>query len=199
MRLCPHYRRCDWSRSPVALFSRSKSWFSRSKSWFVTLLQFLRPHHVLRPRDRYRTITPLLLVGVLPEPVHAARSDAEISSITQFARVPGKELPQQAPFRPVPVCPSPTLADLHDAHPHSGFVRRQHSAHVENPPVPRDATSRLANSNGERVGQSWVESLTACYRSLGMLNFLQLQLEPDAARRSLLDLAHRNISLRCGI
>src|SRR5271155_1527159 len=86
-------------------------------SLFIMLLQIPRPHHVLRPRDRYRTITPLLLIGVLPEPVHTARSDAEISTIAQFACVPGKELPQEAPSRPVPICPPPALADLHDAHP----------------------------------------------------------------------------------
>src|ERR1700675_1412287 len=110
------------------------------RSLLVALLQFLRPHHVLRPRDRCRTITPLLLVGVLPEPVHAGRSDAEISPITHFARVPGKELPQEPPSCPVPVCPAPALADLHDAHPHPSFTRRQHSAHVENPPAPHDAS-----------------------------------------------------------
>src|SRR5882762_11957585 len=104
------------------------------------LLPFRLPHHVLGPRDRRRTITPLLLVGVLPEPVHAARSKAEISTITHFARVPGKELPQEAPSSPVPVCPPPALADLHDAHPHPSFARRQHSAHVENLPSPHDAT-----------------------------------------------------------
>jgi hypothetical protein len=102
---------------------------------FLMLLQFPRPHHVLRPRDRYRTITPLLLFGVLPEPVHAALSDAKISTIAHFACVPGKELPQEAPSNPVPVFPPPTLADLHDAHPHPGFTMWQHSAHVENSPV----------------------------------------------------------------
>src|SRR5580700_461837 len=102
---------------------------------FVTLLPFLRPHHVLRPRDRCRTITPLFLFGVLPEPVHAARSDTEISTITQLARVPGKELPQEARSNPVPICPPPAVADPHDAHPHPGFTRRQHSAHVENLPL----------------------------------------------------------------
>jgi hypothetical protein len=106
---------------------------------FIRLLQFPRPHHVLRPRDRYRTITPLLLIGVLPEPVHAALSDAEISTITQLARVPGKELPQEAPSGPVPICPPPALADLHDAHPHPGFTMWQHSAHVEKPPVLHNA------------------------------------------------------------
>jgi hypothetical protein len=95
---------------------------------------------VLRPRDRCRTITPLLLLGVLPEPVHAARSDAEISTITQLARVPGKELPQEALSNPVPVCPPPAVADPHDAHPHPGFTRRQHSAHVKNPPVVQNVT-----------------------------------------------------------
>jgi hypothetical protein len=102
-------------------------------------LPFRRPHHVLRPRDRCRTITPLLLFGVLPEPVHATRSDAETSTIMHLARVPGKELPQEVPFNPVPVCPPPALVDLHDAHSHPGFTRRQHSAHVEDPPVPCDA------------------------------------------------------------
>ena len=101
----------------------------------ILLLQFLCPHHVLRPRDRYRTIAQLFLIGVLPEPVHAALSDAEISTITHLARVPGKELPQEAPSNPVPVCPPPALADLHDAHPHPGFTMRQHSAHLENSPV----------------------------------------------------------------
>src|SRR5450631_114162 len=123
---------------PPELFDPAK--VSLSRRLLVTLLQFLRPHHVLRPRDRCRTITPLLLVGVLPEPVHAGRSDAEISPITHFARVPGKELPQEAPSCPVPVCPPPALADLHHAHPHPSFTRRQHSAHVENPPAPHDAT-----------------------------------------------------------
>jgi hypothetical protein len=110
-------------------------------------IPFRLPHHVLRPRDRCRTITPLLLFGVLPEPVHATLSEAEISTITHFARVPGKELPQEAPSSPVPVCPPPALADLHDAHSHPGFTMRQHSAHVEIPPIPRDATiSRLGRS-----------------------------------------------------
>ena len=113
----------------------------RPRDFFVImLLQFPRPHHALRPRDRYRTITPLLLIGVLPEPMHAALSDAEISTITQLARVPGKELPQEAPSGPVPICPPPTLADLHDAHPHPGFTMWQHSAHVEKPPVLHKAT-----------------------------------------------------------
>src|SRR6516164_8089472 len=76
----------------------------------LSLSQFLRPHHVLRPRDRGRTITPILLVGVLPEPVHAAGSDAEISPVTHFARVPGKEFPQEPPPDPVPVCPPAALA-----------------------------------------------------------------------------------------
>src|SRR5712671_4556472 len=124
--------------APPELSAPAKA--SLFRSLLVTLLQFLRPHHVLRPRDRRRTITPLLLIGVLPEPVHAALSEAEISTITQFARVPGKELPQEAPSSPVPVCPPPALADLHDAHPHPGFTMRQHSAHVENPPVVHDAT-----------------------------------------------------------
>ncbi len=104
-----------------------------------TVPQFLRPHHVLRPRDRCRTITPLLLFGVLPEPVHAALSETKMSTITHFARVPGKELPQEVPLKPIPVCPSPAVADLHDAHSHPGFTMRQHSAHVENPPVPCEA------------------------------------------------------------
>jgi len=101
--------------------------------------QFLRPHHVLRPRDRCRTITPLLLNRVLPEPVHAALSETKMSTITHLARVPGKELPQEVPLKPIPVCPSPAVGDLHDAHSHPGFTRRQHSAHVENPPVPCEA------------------------------------------------------------
>jgi len=43
--------------------------------------------------------------------------------------------------------PFVTLADLHDAHSHPGFTMRQHSAHVEIPPVPRDATmSQLGRS-----------------------------------------------------
>jgi hypothetical protein len=66
---------------------------SLSRSSFVTLRQFLHPHRVLQTRDRCRTITPLLLLGVLPEPVHATRAYAETSTITQLARVPGKELP----------------------------------------------------------------------------------------------------------
>src|SRR6266478_6754894 len=93
--------------APPELSAPAKA--SRFRSLLVTLLQFLRPQHVLRPRDRCRTITPFLLIGVLPEPVHAGRSDAEISPITQFARVPGKELPQKAPSCPVPVCPAPAL------------------------------------------------------------------------------------------
>ena len=97
------------------------------------LLPFRRPHHVLRPRDRCRTITALLRFGILPEPVHAALSDAEISTITHFARVPRKELPQEARPDPVPECPTPAVADPHDARPHPGFARRQHSAHDENP------------------------------------------------------------------
>src|SRR5712671_1543904 len=128
----------SWSRCSRPSYPPAKA--SLSRRLFVTLLQFLRPHHVLRPRDRCRTITPLLLFGVLPEPVHAALSEAKISTITHFARVPGKELPQEAPSSPVPVCPPPTLADLHDAHPHPSFARRQHSAHVENSPAPHDAT-----------------------------------------------------------
>src|SRR5206468_12873607 len=104
------------------------------RSMFVMLLPFRRPHHVLRPRDRCRTIAPLLLFGILPKPVHAALSEAEISAITHFPRVPGKVLPQEAPSGPVPVCPPPALTDLHDAHPHPSFTMRQHSAHVENSP-----------------------------------------------------------------
>jgi hypothetical protein len=56
--------------------------------------------------------------------VHAALSEAEISTITHFARIPGKVLPQEAPSGPVPVCPPPTLTDLHDAHPHASFTMR---------------------------------------------------------------------------
>ena len=93
-------------------------------------LPFRRPHHVLRPRDRCRTITALLLIWILPEPVHAALSKAEISTITHFARVPGIVLPQEAPSGPVLVCPPPALTDLHDAHPHPGFTMRQQSSHV---------------------------------------------------------------------
>src|SRR6266568_3008657 len=104
---------------------------------------------VLRPRDRCRTITPLLLVGILPEPVHAALSEAKISAITHFARVPGKELPQEAPSSPVPVCPPPARADPHDAHPHPGFTMRQHSAHIDTPPAPHDATALRM----EKIGQ----------------------------------------------
>jgi hypothetical protein len=62
-----------------------------------------------------------------------------MSTIMHLARVPGKELPQEVPLKPIPVCPPPAVADLHDAHSHPGFTRRQHSAHVENPPVPCDA------------------------------------------------------------
>jgi hypothetical protein len=62
-----------------------------------------------------------------------------MSTITHLARVPGKELPQEVPLKPIPVCPSPAVADLHDAHSHPGFTMRQHSAHVENPPVPCEA------------------------------------------------------------
>ena len=62
-----------------------------------------------------------------------------MSTITHFARVPGKELPQEVPLKPIPVCPSPAVGDLHDAHSHPGFTLRQHSAHVENPPVPCEA------------------------------------------------------------
>src|SRR5271163_4950629 len=93
--------------SPPQLSLR-KAWISRSL--FVTPVQLFRPYHVLGPRDRRRTITPLLLFGILPEPVHAARSEAEISAITHFPRVPGKELPQEAPSNPVPVGPPPALA-----------------------------------------------------------------------------------------
>ncbi len=71
--------------------------------------------------------------------MHAARSNAEMSTIMHLARVPGKELPQEVPLKPIPVCPPPAVADLHDAHSHPGFTRRQHSVHVENPPVPCDA------------------------------------------------------------
>ena len=120
---CPRVARCAGGGGP-------KVWVRDSLS--ILILQFPCPHHVLRPRDRYRTIAQLFLIGVLPEPVHAALSDAEISTITHFARVPGKELPQEAPSNPVPVCPPPALADLHDAHPHPGFTMRQHSAHLEN-------------------------------------------------------------------
>jgi hypothetical protein len=130
------------SRPPRGKFRNvSSRWRSSrlSRSPYVTLLQFLRPHHVLRPRDRYRTITPLPLFGIFPEPVHATRSDAETSTIMHLARIPGKELPQDVPFNPVPVCPPPALADLHDAHSHPGFAWGQHSAHVEIVPVPRDA------------------------------------------------------------
>src|ERR1700741_2638688 len=95
------------------------------------------PHHVLRPRDGCRTITHILLIGVPPEPVHATLSDAKISAITHFARIPGKELPQKAPSNPVPICPPPALADFHHAHPHPGLTVRQHSPHVEISPVPR--------------------------------------------------------------
>jgi hypothetical protein len=62
-----------------------------------------------------------------------------MSTITHLARVPGKELPQEVPLKPIPVCPPPAVADLHDAHSHPGFTMRQHSAHVENPPVPCEA------------------------------------------------------------
>ena len=121
------------SRPPRGKFRNvsSRRWRSSQLSR-STVPQFLRPHHVLRPRDRCRTITPLLLIRVLPEPVHAALSETKMSTITHLARVPGKELPQEAPSNPVPVCPPPALADLHDAHPHPGFTMRQHSAHVEN-------------------------------------------------------------------
>jgi hypothetical protein len=133
--------RCPWQGAQGWPACRSLR-LGRRPIWvlFVRLLQFPRPHHVLRPRDRYRTITPLLLIGVLPEPVHTALSDAKISTITQLARVPWKELPQEAPSNPIPICPPPALADLHDAHPHSGFTMRQHSAHFENSPVPHKAT-----------------------------------------------------------
>src|ERR1700682_5653369 len=62
-----------------------------------------------------------------------------MSAIMHLARVPGKELPQEVPLKPIPVCPPPAIADLHDAHSHPGFTRRQHSEHVENPPVPCEA------------------------------------------------------------
>jgi hypothetical protein len=133
--------RCPWHGARGGPACRSLRLGRRPWDFLViTLLQIPRPHHVLRPRDRYRTITPLFLIGVLPEPVHAALSDAEISAITHFARVPGKELPQEAPSNPVPVCPPPALADLHDAHPHPGFTMWQHSAHIENPPVVQNVT-----------------------------------------------------------
>jgi hypothetical protein len=126
--LCPEpYRRFLAGGVPAC---RSLRLGGGPKVWvmdflFIMLLQFPRPYHVLRPRDRYRTITPLLLFGVLPEPVHAALSDAEISTIAHFACVPGKELPQEAPSNPVPVCPPPALADFHDAHSHAcaSFMR----------------------------------------------------------------------------
>jgi hypothetical protein len=88
---------------------------------------------VLSARDRRRAITPLLLGGVLPEPVHATRPDAEISTVAHLTRVPRKELPQEARPDPVPECPTPAVADPHDACSHPGFARRQHSAHDENP------------------------------------------------------------------
>ena len=136
----PLDRATKTSRPPRGEFRNvsSRRWRS-SRLSRSTVLPFRLPHHVLRPRDRCRTITPLLLFGVLPEPVHAALSEAEISTIAHLARVPGKELPQEVPFNPVPVCPPPALVDLHDAHSHPGFTRRQHSAHVEDPPVPCDA------------------------------------------------------------
>jgi hypothetical protein len=93
--------------------------------------------------------------------VHAARSDAEISTITHFAGVPRKELPQEAPPDPVPVCPPAALADLHDAHPHPGFARRQHSAHVENPPAFHDATMLQMG----KISQFCGDSLTAGHPS----------------------------------
>src|SRR5216684_3882283 len=142
-------RTLQTSKPPRGKFRNvsSRRWrssrLSRSRAGSVApepmVLQFLRPHHVLRPRDRCRTITPLLLVRVLPEPVHAERSNAEMSTIMHLARIPGKELPQEVPLKPIPVCPSPAVGDLHDAHSHPGFTRRQHSAHVENPPVPCEA------------------------------------------------------------
>ena len=106
----------------------------------LAFLQFLRPHHVLRARDRCRTITSLLGVGVLPKPVHAAAADAEISTIAHLARVPGEVLPQEAPSGPVAVRPPPAVSDPHDAHPHPRFTMRQHSAHVE--VLPPGATPR---------------------------------------------------------
>ena len=130
------------SRPPRGKFRNvANHWRSSrlSSGLYVALVQFLRPHHVLRPRDRYRTITSLPLFGVLPEPVHATRPDAETSTIIHLARIPGKELPQEVPLKPVPVCPPAALADLHDAHSHPRFARGQHSAHVENPPVLHDA------------------------------------------------------------
>ena len=120
-------------------------------------------------RDRYRTITPLLLFGVLPEPVHATRSDAETSTIMHLARVPGKELPQEVPFNPVPVCPPPALADLHDAHSHPGFTRRQHSAHVKNPPR---SAGRLRISNNT--------SATSKFRAESFISRLQAELDQPA-------------------
>jgi hypothetical protein len=114
-------RPCCLLASPQ-LFAPAKASIFRIMSGM--LLPFRRPHHVLRPRDRCRTITPLLRFGILPEPVHAALSDAEIPTITHFARVPRKVLPQEAPSRPVPVCPPPALAHLHDAHPQPGFTMR---------------------------------------------------------------------------
>jgi hypothetical protein len=124
-------------------------------------LPFRGPHHVLRPRDCCRTITQILLIRVPPEPVHATLSDTEISTITHLARVPGKELPQEAPSNPVPICPPPALADLHHAHPHPGLTVRQHSPHVEIPPVPRGAII----SGIRRISQSRGESLTLDHRS----------------------------------
>jgi hypothetical protein len=133
----PLDRATKTSRPPRGEFRNvsSRRWRS-SRLSRSTVLPFRLPHHVLRPRDRCRTITPLLLFGVLPEPVHATLSEAEMSTIMHLARVPGKELPQEVPFKPIPVCPPPAIGDLHDAHSHPGFTMRQHSAHVENPPVP---------------------------------------------------------------
>ena len=106
--------------------------------------------------------------------MHAACSDAEISAIAHFACVPGKELPQKAPPDPIPVRPSPALADLHHAHPHSGFARRQHSAHVERPPTSPDVTVLRRGNMSQFCG----ESLTADHPSPPMHCFEVATLSP---------------------
>jgi hypothetical protein len=141
---------CDviwWAGRNACLGSAATTRWIGLRVRFV-LIQFLGPHHVLRPRHRYRAIASLLRVGVFPEPVHAACPDAEIAAITHLARVPRKVLPQETPPDPVPIGPSPALADLHDAHSHPGFTRRQHSAHFENP-------SRTARRHHVTNGEHW--------------------------------------------
>ena len=83
---------------------------SLSRRLFVTLVQFLRPHHVLRPRDRCRTITPLLLIRRPPENQCMQPCPRQkCPTITHLARVPGKNFHRKRHLKPVPVCPPPAV------------------------------------------------------------------------------------------